>query len=84
MAQEETQIVAQEGTQIVAQEEILTEGVQEVLVQEKCIKQFAQNAEMNVKFLSNLQATGQFIAKNALGIRRQHNRRFIPSLFLFQ
>lgn len=33
---------------------------------EKCIKQFALNVAKNVRFLSNLQKVGQFIAKNAM------------------
>ena len=51
------------------QAEIVAEALEEtilIIAQEKCTKQFAQNAKKIVKFLSNPHKESQFIAKNVL------------------
>ena len=47
---------------------------------EKCTKQFAQNAERNVKFHSNQQRASLFFAGNALQ-RREGTRILVLSVY---
>ena len=44
---------------------------EEILVQERCIKQHALIAVKNAKFHSNLQKASQFIAEIALQVREE-------------
>ena len=66
--------------------EISTE-VQEILGQERCIKQLVQNVEMNVKFHSSQPKASQFTAENAIGKEEGFNSLNIETsssfIFLF-
>jgi hypothetical protein len=42
------------------------EDSEEILVRNKCTRQFAQNVSKNVKFLSSQQKADQFTVRNAL------------------
>jgi len=53
------------------------------LDQEKCIKQLAQNAAMNVKFHSNPEKAGLFFAKNAIAKEESSDSLIIAIFFFF-
>ncbi len=51
---------------VMADQEEVSAVQEEISGQGKCTRQYAQNADKNVKFLLSQQKASQFIAKNAL------------------
>jgi hypothetical protein len=53
----------------------------EILVREKCTKQYALSAARNAKFLSSQQKAGLYFAKSA--IRKRNNSRSFCTFFFY-